>query len=148
MSLIFYLGFVYIIIGIAFLAIPLIYIEVGRPKDFIKAGLNLLIGTTLIIKNKVFENSYSVIYLLITILFIFYLLEIFSIRWNQLTDKEKGKLITLRAFKNNLNKILSANVLLLNNFLSFQNIPKVGSENENFNKKKWVRTDENDKMKN
>ena len=142
------MGFVYIIIGIAFLAIPLIYIEVGRPKDFIKAGLNLLIGTTLIIKNKVFENSYSVIYLLITILFIFYLVEIFSIRWNQLTDKEKGKLITLRAFKNNLNKILSANVLLLNNFLSFQNIPKVGSENENFNKKKWVRTDENDKMKN
>ena len=146
--MIFYLGFVYIIIGIAFLAIPLIYIEVGRPKDLIKAGLNLLIGITLIIKNKVFENSYSVIYLLITILFIFYLVEIFSIRWNQLTDKEKGKLITLRAFKNNLNKTLSAIVLLLNNFLSFQNIPKVGSENENFNKKKWVRTDENDKMKN
>ena len=142
------MGFVYIIIGIAFLAIPLIYIEVGRPKDLIKAGLNLLIGITLIIKNKVFENSYSVIYLLITILFIFYLVEIFSIRWNQLTDKEKGKLITLRAFKNNLNKTLSAIVLLLNNFLSFQNIPKVGSENENFNKKKWVRTDENDKMKN
>ena len=145
--MIFYLGFVYIIIGIAFLAIPLIYIEVGRPKDLIKAGLNLLIGITLIIKNKVFENSYSVIYLLITILFIFYLVEIFSIRWNQLTDKEKGKLITLRAFKNNLNKTLSAIVLLLNNFLSFQNIPKVGSENENFNKKRWVRTDENDKMK-
>ena len=146
--MIFYLGFVYIIIGIAFLAIPLIYIEVGRPKDLIKAGLNLLIGITLIIKNKVFENSYSAIYLLITTLFIFYLVEIFSIRWNQLTEQEQVKIITLGAFKNNLNKILSAIVLLLNNFLSLLTIPKFGGENANLNKKRWVRTDENDKIKN
>ena len=145
--MIFYLGFVYILIGISFLAIPLVYIEVGRPKDFIKAGLNLLIGITLIIKNKVFENSYSAVYLLITILFIFYLVEICSIRWNQLTQKEQDKLITLGEFKKNLSKILNATVLLLNNFLSLQNIPKFGGKNENLNKKRWVRTDENDKIK-
>ena len=106
-----------------------------------------MIGITLIIKNKVFENSFSAIYLLITILFIFYLVEIFSIRWNQLTQQEQDKLITVEEFKKNFNKISSAFVLLLNNFLSSQNIPKFGGENQNLSKKRWVRTDENDNIK-
>ena len=50
-SLIFYLGTFYIVIGIIFLIVPIIYLELGRPKDLIKAFLNFLIGLILI--NKV-----------------------------------------------------------------------------------------------
>ena len=75
--LIIYLGSFYILLGSIFLFIPLIYLEVGKPKDLIKAFLNLLIGIILIIKNNFFNNSSISIFLLVTALFIFYLIEDF-----------------------------------------------------------------------
>ena len=57
-SLIIYLGTFYIVIGIIFLSVPIIYLELGKPKDLIKAFLNLLIGLILIIKNKTINVSF------------------------------------------------------------------------------------------
>ena len=99
-SLIFYLGTFYILVGIIFLTVPIIYLELGKPKDLIKAFLNLLIGLILIIKNKTLDESFLVIFLFLTILVIFYLVELFFSRWYQLTDNEKKKLITFVEFKN------------------------------------------------
>tara|TARA_B100000945_G_C20300376_1_gene557749 strand:- start:477 stop:917 length:441 start_codon:yes stop_codon:yes gene_type:complete len=145
--LIIYFGYFYIFLGIIFLLIPLVYLELGRPKDLIKAGLNLIIGIFLIIKNRVFDNVYPAIYLLITLLIVFYVVEIFSYRWNQLTDKEKVKLTTLIEFKNNLSKILEAINLWFSNFKNFTNFFGFNRNNENINKKKWVRNDKNDNIK-
>ena len=114
----------------------------GRPKDLIKSGLNLIIGITLIIKNKLFENYFPLIYLLITILFIFYVLEIFLIRWNQLTDQEQKKLMTLDQFKENLGILSNAIALGFNNLISLQNILPFNNVNQNSDKKKWVRNNE------
>ena len=126
--------------------IPLIYIELGRPRDFIKAGLNLFIGTLLLIKNNFFDGLYSSILIFITILFIFYLVEIFSIRWNQLTNQEKNKLKTIVELKKNISKLLDAFSLARKDFLNLSNILKFGKNNENLNKKKWVRSSENDNI--
>ena len=38
---------------------PLIYVELGRPRDFIKGGLNLVIGMLLIYKQHSFNSLYS-----------------------------------------------------------------------------------------
>ena len=54
-SLVFYLGTFYILIGTIFITVPLIYLELGKPKDLIRAFLNLLIGLILIIKNKTLD---------------------------------------------------------------------------------------------
>ena len=62
-SLIFYLGTFYILVGTIFLTVPIIYLELGKPKDLIKAFLNLLIGLKLIIKNKTLDESFFVIFL-------------------------------------------------------------------------------------
>ena len=145
--LIIYLGYFYILLGSIFLFIPLIYLEVGRPKDLIKAFLNLLIGIILIIQNKFFDNSFIAIYLVITALFVFYLVEIFSSRWNQLTDQEKSKLTTLMEFKKNLSKISEAISLAVENFKNSLNFFKFDRNNENLHKKKWVRNDKNDNIK-
>ena len=69
--LIFYLGAFYIVIGIIFLSVPIIYLELGKPKDLIKAFLNLLIGLILIIKNKAIDESFFIIFLVLTVLVIF-----------------------------------------------------------------------------
>ena len=125
---------------------PLIYIEFGRPRDFIKGGLNLIIGMILIFKHNSFDTLYSSIFTVITTLFIFYVVEIFSIRWNQLTNQEKNKLKTLDELKKNLSIFLKAISLARQDFLNSNNILKFGRKNENFNKKKWVRNVENDNI--
>ena len=142
-----YLGSFYIVIGTIFLLVPIIYLELGKRKDLIKAFLNLLIGFILIIKNKIINESFFVIFFLITLLFILYVVELFLSRWYQLTDKEKKKLITFLEFKNNLSKILEAIKLGLSNFTNRLNFFKYLSHNQNISTKKWVRNDNNDNIK-
>ena len=146
-ELIIYLASIYILIGIIFLLVPLIYLELGSPKDLILAFLNLLVGFVTIIKNKAIDESLFIIFLLLTLLFVFYLLELFQFRWNQLTDKEKNKLSTFLVFKNNLSKLLEAINLGLRNFSKSLNIFNFDKNNQNVIPKKWVRNDKNDNIK-
>ena len=142
-----YLGFLYILVGTIFLFVPIIYLELGRSKDLLKAFLNLLIGFILIIKNRTIDESFLVILLLLTVLFVLYLVELFLSRWNQLTDKEKKKLTTFLEFKNNLSKILEAINLGVGNFKKPLNLLNFLRNNQNISPKKWVRNDKNDNIK-
>ena len=140
------MGSFFIFFGIIFLFVPLIYLELGRPKDLIKSFFNLLIGFLLIIKNKALDESIFFIFLLFTGLIVFYLIELFTSRWNQLTDKEKNKLTTFLEFKNNLLKILEAINLGGKNLAKPLNFFNSGN-NKNASLKKWVRNDKNDNIK-
>ncbi len=144
--MIIYLGYIYILIGTIFLSVPLIYLELGRPKDLVKSFLNLLIGFILIIKNKTINESFLIILLLLTILVVFYLIEIFSSRWNQLTDNEKNKLTTFLEFRNNLFKISEAINLGVRNFTKPLNFFNFDRNNQKISQKKWVRNDKNDSI--
>ena len=146
-SLIIYLGSFYIVVGTIFLFVPLIYLELARAKDLIKSFLNLLIGFILIIKNKTIDESIFLICLLFTVLVVLYLVELYSYRWNQLTDKEKDKLTTFLEFKNNLSKILEAINLGVKTFAKSLNFFNFDSNNQNKVPKKWVRNDKNDNIK-
>jgi len=146
-SLIFYLGTFYIVIGSLFLIVPIIYLELGKPKDLIKAFLNLLIGLILIIKYKTIDESFFVIFLFLTVLVIFYLMELFLSRWYQLTDIEKKKLTTFLEFKNNFSKILESINLGFSDFKKPSNFFNFGINNKKTTEKKWVRNDKNDNIK-
>ena len=146
-NLIFYLGTFYILVGTIFLTVPIIYLELGKPKDLIKAFLNLLIGLILIIKNQTIDESLFVIILFLTVLVNFYLVELFLSRWHQLTDNEKRKLTTFLEFKNNFSKILEAINLVIGNFTKPSNFFNFARNNENITQKKCVRNDKNDNIK-
>ncbi len=146
-SLIVYLGSFYIVVGTIFLIVPLIYLELGREKDFIKSFLNLLIGFIMIIKNKTIDESFFLMCLLFTVLVVLYLVELYRYRWNQLTDKEKDKLTTFLEFKNNLSKILEAINLGVKNFTKLLKFSNFDKNNQNLSPKKWVRNDKNDNIK-
>ncbi len=146
-SLIFYLGTFYILIGTIFLTVPIIYLELGKPKDLIRAFLNLLIGFVLIIKNKTIDETFFVIFLFLTVLIIFYLVELFLSRWYQLTDSEKKKLTTFLEFKNNFLKILESINMVFGDFTNPSNFFNFDN-NKNTTQKKWVRNDKNDKNDN
>jgi len=145
--LIFYLGSFYLVVGTIFLLVPLIYLELGRPKDLIKSCLNLLIGFILIIKNKTLDESFLFVIVLYSALIFFYIAELFSSRWNQLTDKEKNKLTTFLQFKNNISKILEAINVGVKNSAKTLNLFNFGSNNQNIKPKKWVRNDNDDNIK-
>ena len=146
-NLIIYLGSLYLLIGTIFLFVPIIYLELGKPKDLIKAFLNLLIGFMLIIKNKSIDETLFMVFLSLTILVIFYLVELFLSRWNQLTDKEKNKLKTFLEFQNNLSKILEAINLGVGNFVKPLNLFNFDRNKQKISPKKWVRNDKNDNIK-
>ena len=146
-NLILYLAGIYLLIGTIFLLVPLIYLELGRPKDLIKAFLNLLIGFLFLIKNKVIEESFFFIFFLITLLVVLYVAELFLFRWNQLTDKEKKKLKTFLEFKNNLSKIFEAINLGARNFTKLSEFINFDT-NQKSSPKKWVRDDKNNKNDN
>ena len=146
-SLVVYLGSFYILIGVIYTFVPLIYLELGRPKDLIKAFLNLLIGLILIIKHKTLDESFFVIFLFLTVLVVLYLVELFLSRWYQLTDNEKKKLTTFLEFKNNFLKILESISLVFGDFTKLSNFFNFGSNNKNTTQKKWVRNDKNDNIK-
>ena len=147
-SFIVYIGIFYLLIGSIFLLIPIIYLELGRPKDLIKAFLNLSIGFILILKNKIVGESLFVIFLLLTLVAVLYLLELFLSRWNQLTDKEKNKLTTFLEFKKNLSKILEAINFGFRNFTKDINFLNFDGKNKKISQKKWVRNENNDNIKN
>ena len=147
-TLIVYFGSFYLFVGTLFLFVPLIYLELGKPKDLIKAFLNLLIGFILIIKNRSIDESFFAIFLLLTALVVFYLIELFLTRWNQLTDKEKNKLTTFLEFKNNLLKIFEAINLGVGNFVKTLNLFNFDSNKQKISPKKWVRNENNDNIKN
>ena len=141
------MGSFYFIIGIVFLLVPIIYLELGRPKDLIKAFLNLLIGLILIIKYKTIDESFFVLFSLLTGIVVLYVVEIFLSRWYQLTDNEKIKLTTFLEFKKNISKISEAINLGVRNFAKPSNCFNFGSNNQNTSSKKWVRNEKNDKIK-
>ena len=141
------MGYFYIVIGTIFLFVPLIYLELGRPKDLIKAFFNLLIGFILIIQNKIIDKSFLVICIFFTSLVVLYLFELFLSRWNQLTDKEKNKLSTFLELKNNLSKTLEAINLGVMNITKSINFLNFDRNNQKIKTKKWVRNDKNDNIK-
>ena len=141
-----YLGYFYILVGSIFLLIPIIYLELGRPKDLLKSFFNLLTGLILIIKNKTIDESFLMILIVLTVLFAFYALELFSYRWNQLTDKEKTKLATFSEFKNNLLKIFEAISIGAKNLSKPSSFFNYDRENKKISPKKWVRNDKNDRI--
>ena len=147
-SFIVYLGIFYLLVGSIFLLTPILYLELGRPKDLIKAFLNLSIGFILILKNKIVDESLFVIFLLLTLIAVLYLFELFLSRWNQLTDKEKNKLTTFLEFKKNLSKILEAINFGFKNFTNDINFLNFDGKNKKISQKKWVRNENNDNIKN
>ena len=143
-----YLSFLYLFFGSIFLLIPILYIELGRPRDLIKASLNLVIGMLLLVKRDVFDGLDGSILVIATILFIFYLVEIIFIRWNQLTNQEKNKLKTVVELNKNVSTLIEAISLARKDFLNLNIFLKFGRDNDNLNKKKWVRNGENDNINN
>ena len=146
MSLIFFIGILYLLIGCISLLTSLLFIELGRPKDLIKSGLLILLGTFLIIYKNIFSFKISFVLTLNALTIVFYFFENFSYRWNQLLDKEKFDIKSLTEWKKNFSiiyKVVSVdfkNIFFTNKFKDIIKNPSI--------KKKWIRKNDNNDSSN
>jgi len=141
MFLIIFIGIIYLIIGCLSLFTALMFIELGRPKDIIQAGLIILIGTFLIIYKNIFTFKISFVLTLNAVLINLYFFENFSYRWNQLLDKEKYNIKSLSGVRKNFSVIINIIRVEFKNILN----GKIISLFKNTSiKKKWVRPKDND----
>ena len=136
-----FLGGLYLFIGLFCLVMPLIYIEIGRPKDLIKAGLIILLGIFLIIKQNTFNYSQTVILSLNFVLLTVFIIEVFINRWNQLLSNEKIKFKSFSEIRKNLQiflNIIKGGFQDINSKFGLQKIFQ-----KKLKQKKWIRTPEN-----
>ena len=137
MSLIIFIGVLYLLLGFISILISLFFIELARPKDLIKAGLYILLGTFFIIYKNLFTFKITLILTLNVVLITFYFIENFLYRWHQLLEKEKLDIKSLTGLKRNFSIIYKIISVDFKN-LFFNNIFKNTSI-----KKKWVRNKDN-----
>ena len=138
-SLVLLLSYIYFVLGIAFLFVPSIAIELGRPKDLLRGGLFFLLAIFLLIKKNTFTNSDLIIILLNNLICFILIAEINIGRWNNLSETEKKSLRNLSVIKNKLLLFLDALKLGNKNLLSKS--VKASSLDKNADKRLWVRSE-------
>ena len=139
------LSYVYFLLGLAYLFVPSIALELGRPKDLLKGGLFFLFAIFLIIKKNTFTNSDLVIIIFNNLICFILIAEINLSRWNNLSELEKKSFRNFSVIKNKLLLFIDALKLGNKNFLSKS--VKVNTLDKNAVKRVWVRS-EKDNLKN
>jgi len=143
--LITFLSYIYFFIGLAYLFVPSIAIELGRPKDLLKGGLFFLLAIFLLIKKNSFSGSELTILLFNNLICFILIAEINLSRWNSLSDKEKNSFKNFSLIKNKLFLFLDAFKLGNKKFL-FKSI-KNNTPDNSIAKRVWVRS-EKDNLEN
>ena len=139
------LSYVYFVLGLAYLFIPSIALELGRPKDLLKGGLFFLLAIFLLIKKNTFTSSDLVIIFFNNLICFILIAEINLSRWNNLSELEKESFRNFSVIKNKLLLFLDALKLGNKNLLSKS--LKANTLDKNAVKRIWVRS-EKDNLKN
>ena len=139
------LSYVYFVLGLAYLFIPSIALELGRPKDLLKGGLFFLLAIFLLIKKNTFTSSDLVIIFFNNLICFILIAEINLSRWNNLSELEKASFRNFSVIKNKLLLFLDALKLGNKNLLSKS--LKASNLDKNAVKRVWVRS-EKDNLKN
>ncbi|MBK17089.1 MAG: hypothetical protein CMK49_03625 [Prochlorococcus sp. SP3034] len=139
------LGTFNLALGIIFLIIPIVFIELGRQKDLIKAFFLLIFGIALLISANSLSRENLFILVINCLLISLLVFEVFQNRWNQLSEKEKKQLLTFAYLKSKL--IIFFDALKLTFQKIFSNFLKFKISEKKLTSKKWVRSENNSENK-
>ena len=145
--MILFLSYIYLILGLTYLLVPSIALELGRPKDLLKGGLFFLLAIFLLIKKNTFNGTEIIILLFNNIICFILIAEINLIRWNSLSNTEKKSFKNFSEIKNKLLLFLDALKLGNKKLLSASKKDNLLDKNKNMFKRVWVRK-EKDSLEN
>jgi len=124
-------------VGLLILALPLILVELSRPKDWLMGGLFLFLGLFLQVENEILRGSINLLVISMAILYGKMILEIFQTRWYQLGSEEKKRIVSFQRWFESFKQLGQIFALLGNGFLNFFTSLTTQSKKP-LKEKKWV----------
>jgi len=132
-----FFGYVFLLLGFLILALPLILVELGRPRDWLMGGLFLFVGLFLLAENDLLRGSINLLVFSMAILYGKMILEIIQNRWNQLSDNEKNRISSFDRWFESFKQLGQIFTLLVNRVLNFFK-HFIAQSPKPLKEKKWV----------
>ncbi len=130
-------GYFFLFVGLLILALPLMLVELSRPRDWLMGGLFLFLGLFLLVENDLLRGSSNFLVFSMAILYVKMMSEIFQNRWNQLSLEEKKLIGSFARWFESLKQLGQIFTQILNSLLNF--FKNFTSQSEPPKKeKKWV----------
>ena len=112
-------GYLFLFVGLLILALPLILVELSRPRDWLIGGLFLFLGLFLLVENDLLRRSINLFVISIVILYGIMMSEIIQNRWHQLSFDEKKRIGSFERWFESFKQIAQILTQLGNGFLNF-----------------------------
>ena len=112
-------GYLFIFVGLLILALPLMLVELSRPRDWLMGGLFLFLGLFLLVENDLLRGSINLLVISMAMLYGKMILEIFQTRWYQLTSEEKRRIGSLQRWFESFKQLGQSFALFGDGFLNF-----------------------------
>jgi len=130
-------GYLFLFVGLLILALPLMLVELSRPRDWLMGGLFLFLGLFLLVENDLFRGSINLLVISMAILYGKMILEIIQTRWYQLSSEEKKRIGSFKRWFESFKQLGQSFALLGKGFLNFFKGFTTKSE-QLLKEKKWV----------
>ena len=143
---VFIFGYLFLCIGLLILALPLMLVELSRPRDWLMGGLFLFLGLFLLVENELLRGSINLLVISIAILYGKMILEISQNRWYQLGSEEKKRIGSFQRWFESFKQLGQSLALLGNGFLNFFKIVTTKPEKP-LKEKKWVHPELKEEVK-
>ena len=130
-------GYLFLIVGLLILALPLVLVELSRPRDWLMGGLFLFLGLFLLVENDLLRSSINLFVISMTILYGKMILEIIQIRWYQLSAEEKKRISSSQRWFESFKQLVQSFASLGSGFLNLL-IRFIPQREKTLKEKKWV----------
>ena len=130
-------GYLFLFVGLLILLLPLILVELSRPRDWLMGGLFLFLALFLLVENDLLRGSINLLVISMAILYGKMILEIFQNRWNNLSSEEKKRIGSFQRWFESLKQLGQSFGLIGNGFLNFF-ISFTRKSGKSLKEKKWV----------
>ena len=130
-------GYLFLFAGLLILALPLILVELSRPRDWLNGGLFLFLGLFLLVENDLLRGSINLFVVSMAILYGKMMSEIIQTRCYQLSLDEKKRIGSFERWFVSVKQLGQIIGLLGNSFFNFFKSFITQSEKP-FKEKKWV----------
>jgi len=139
-------GYLFLFVGLLILALPLMLVELSRPRDWLMGGLFLFLGLFLLVENDLLRGSINLFVISMAILYGKMILEIIQIRWYQLSPEEKKRIGSFKRWFESFKQLGQIFASLSNGFLNF--VRSLTTQSEKSPKdKKWVHPELKEEVK-
>ena len=131
-------GYFFLFVGFLILALPLMLVELSRPRDWLMGGLFLFLGLFLLVENDLLRSSINLLVISMAILYGKMISEILQNRWYQLSSKEKKRIRSFERWFESFKQLGQSFSIFGNGFLNFFK-SFISQSEKPLKEKKWVR---------